>query len=377
MSEFLSPELQELGLTPFFIQQLHALAVDHELLDQVVGRVACERRGQYEVISAGGTLRASLSGRLEHQLGEDDRPAVGDWVVLTPADPVGRIQYVLERQGVLRRVGVDGTSHAQTLAANVDLCCIVSALTSEDAGVHAQRRALNPRRIERYLRTAHDSHVPALVLVNKADLLPGEVARERVAELAQELPGARIALVSAQNRQGLESLWDELSPGSSAVLLGSSGVGKSTLVNALLGEVAQRIGAERSDDTRGRHTTTERQLLRLENGALLIDTPGMRELALWADSETDASSGFADIDALAKACHFRDCRHHGEPGCAVLAAVESGTLSQERLDSARKLERELLHQQSRVDARLRTAQQQAFKIRARASRKHMREKGRI
>jgi ribosome biogenesis GTPase / thiamine phosphate phosphatase len=377
MSEFLSPELLELGLTPFFIQQLHALAAEHELLEQVVGRVACERRGEYEIFGAGGTWRASLSGRLEHQLGEDDRPAVGDWVVLTPADPVGRIQRVLERQGVLRRVGVDGTSHAQTLAANVDLCCIVSALTTADAGVHAQRRALNPRRIERYLRTAHDSRIPALVLVNKADLLPEELARERIDELSRELPDARIVLVSAQTRQGLGALWDELAPGGSAVLLGSSGVGKSTLVNALLGSEAQKIGAERSDDTRGRHTTTERQLLRLQNGALLIDTPGMRELALWADSDTDASSGFADIDALAEACHFRDCHHRGEPGCAVEAAIAAGELSQERLDSARKLERELLHQQTRVDARLRSAQQQAWKIRARASRKHMKEKGRV
>ena len=376
MSEFLSAQLLALGLTPFFIQQLHALAAEHGLEQQVVGRVACERRGEYEVIAAHGTLRASLSGRLEHQLGADDRPAVGDWVVIAPADPVGRIVHVLERQGVLRRVGVDGTSHAQTLAANVDLCCIVSALTTEDAGVHAQRRALNPRRIERYLRTARDSHVPALVLVNKADLLPAEQARERIAELADELPGARVVLVSAQTRQGLEALWDELSPASSAVLLGSSGVGKSTLVNALLGAEAQKIGAERSDDTRGRHTTTERQLLRLQNGALLIDTPGMRELALWADSDTDASSGFDDIDALAEACHFRDCRHQGEPGCAVAAAIETGTLAQERLDSARKLERELLHQQTRVDARLRSAQQQAFKIRTRASRQHMKEKGR-
>lgn len=377
MSEFLSPELQQLGLTPFFMQQLHALEAEHALLDQIVGRVACERRSEYEIISARGILRASLSGRLEHQLGEDHRPAVGDWVAVAPADPVGRIQHLLERQSVLRRVGVDGTSHAQTLAANVDTCCIVSAFTTEDAGVHAQRRALNPRRIERYLRTAHDSHISALVLVNKADLLAPEPAAERIDELERELPGARIVLVSAQTGSGLRALWDELAPGSSAVLLGSSGVGKSTLVNALLGQETQKIGAERSDDTRGRHTTTERQLLRLQNGALLIDTPGMRELALWADSETEAGSGFADIDALAEACHFRDCHHQGEPGCAVAAAIEAGTLSQERLASARKLERELRHQQSRVDVRLRTAQQQASKIRARATRKHMKEKGRI
>jgi ribosome biogenesis GTPase len=341
----------------------------------VVGRIACERRAEYEVITARGVLRASLSGRLEHQLGHDDRPAVGDWVLIAPADPVGRVEHVLERQGVLRRVGVDGTSHAQTLAANVDLCCVVCALTSEDADVHARKRALNPRRIERYLRTAQGSHVPALVVVNKADLLPLELARERVAELQRELPEARIALVSAQAKQGLDALWSELLPGSSAVLLGSSGVGKSTLVNALLGEETQKIGAERSDDTRGRHTTTERQLRRLQNGALLIDTPGMRELALWADAETDTSSGFGDIDALAGSCHFRDCRHQGEPGCAVAEAIEAGTLAQERLDHARKLERELLHQRARVDVRLRAAKQQAFKARTRASRKNMKEKG--
>jgi ribosome biogenesis GTPase / thiamine phosphate phosphatase len=379
MSEFISVELQALGLTPFFLQQLHGLVAEHELdlSKSRLGRVACERRGEYEVITGRETLRASLSGRLEHLLGDDERPSVGDWVLVEPADPVGRVEHLLQRQGVLRRVGVDGTSRAQTLAANVDLCCVVCALTGEDADVHARRRALNPRRIERYLRTAHESRVPALVVVNKADLLPAELARERIEELQRELPDARVVLVSAQTQQGLGALYSELLPGSSAVLLGSSGVGKSTLVNALLGEAAQRIGAERSDDTRGRHTTTERQLLRLQNGALLIDTPGMRELSLWADAESDISSGFADIEAFAASCHFRDCRHQGEPGCAVAAAIAAGTLTQERLDHANKLERELRYQQARVDVRLRTAKHNASKALSRASRKRTKEKGRL
>jgi ribosome biogenesis GTPase len=375
MFDVLSAELRQLGLTPFFVQQLQALELERGLEGSVVGRISCERRGEYEVATGGGSLRAALSGRLEHELG-DDRPAVGDWVVVEPADPVGRVQHVLERQGALKRVGVDGTSRAQLLAANVDLCCVVCALTDDDGSLHARRRAMNPRRIERYLRTAHESHIPALVLVNKADLLPEAEALARVDELAAELPGARILLVSAMSRFGLDELWRELEPGSSAVLLGSSGVGKSTLVNALLGHEAQKVGAERQDDTRGRHTTTERHLLRLQNGALLIDTPGMRELALWADDDTDVNGGFDDIEQLSEGCRFRDCRHEGEPGCAVAAAVESGQLTKERIEHAHKLRRELLHQQTRHDARLRSQQQQVWKARTRASRQHQKEKGR-
>ena len=371
MSEFLVPELQALGLSGFFLQQLHVLSSDG-----VVGRVACERRSEYEVITARGLLRAALSGRLEHALSDDDWPTVGDWVVVEPAEPVGRVQHVLERQSVLRRVGVDGTSRAQNLAANVDVCAVVCALTAGD-DAHVRRRALNPRRIERYLTTAASNRIAALVLVNKADVVAADEAEAALAELADALPTARVLLVSAHTGQGLAELSAELAPGSSAVLLGSSGVGKSTLVNALLGQELQRVSAERTEDARGRHTTTERQLLKLATGALLIDTPGMRELALWADDETELDAGgFADIEQLAQGCHFRDCRHAGEPGCAVLAAIEAGTLAAERLQHARKLERELLHQRRRVDVRLRAAKQQEWKARSRASRAHMKQKGR-
>lgn len=360
-------ELFALGLSPFFVQQLH------EAPEGVLGRVACERRGQYEIQTAQGVLQAALSGRLLHVLPEDDRPTVGDWVVLQIADPVCRVEHVLERQGVLRRASVDGSSRAQNLAANVDLCCIVAACSNGD--VHTRRRALNPNRIQRYLTTAENCRIPALVWLNKADVLSPEEAEAARDELLSVLPHARVLLLSARTGLGLAELRAELPRGNSAVLLGSSGVGKSTIVNALLGSDVQNTSPERADDSRGRHTTTERQLLQLAHGGLLIDTPGMRELALWADADDEASPGFADIAAFAEHCHFRDCQHQGEPGCAVEAAIDAGQLGPERLAQLHKLERELRHQRARVDVRLRQAEHNRWKLIGRANRKRQRLTG--
>lgn len=364
----LSPELNELGFSPFFLQQLSA-----ETPGANVGRVICERRGQYLVQCAGGIERASLAGRLLHEAARDDHPTVGDWVVVEPADPVGRIVQVLERQSVLRRVAVGGSSRAQNLAANVDICCVVAALSAGD--VHAQRRSLNARRVERYLVTARQSRVPAIVVVNKADVVEAEPARQACADLARELGAVRVLAVSAHSGAGLAELRAELPPGNSAALLGSSGVGKSSLVNALIGSELQRTSPERSEDARGRHTTTERQLVKLAHGALLIDTPGMRELALWADTE-EPSAHSSELEELAQACRFRDCRHEGEPGCAVAAAIEAGQLPAERLAHARQLERELLRQRTRVDARLREQRQRRVKQQSALARARMKDKWR-
>lgn len=374
-----SPALEALGLSHFYRSQLGVLNAElRELAARwVVARIVCERRGEYELLSERGPLRASLSGRLEHELGEQGRPCVGDWALVEPAEPVGRVQWVLERHSLLRRRSVDGSSRAQTLAANVDLCCVVCALTPDDSDLHTERRALNARRIERYLRAAHDSRIPALVLINKADLASPERAAARMEELVRALPGTKIELVSAQTEQGLSSLRSQLNDGCTAVVLGSSGVGKSTLVNRLLGRELQRTGEARDHDARGRHTTTERELLLLPGGGILIDTPGMRELSLWADADTDVSlSGFEDIDELAAGCRFRDCQHQGEPSCAVRAAIESGSLAPERLEHVHKLARELLHQQARVDVRVRAAERNRWKAVTRATRAHMKDKGR-
>ncbi|HYO96124.1 MAG TPA: ribosome small subunit-dependent GTPase A [Polyangiaceae bacterium] len=374
-----SPALEALGLSAFYRHQLGVLDAElGELAARwVVARIVCERRGEYELLSERGSLRASLAGRLEHELGEASRPCVGDWALVEPAEPVGRVQWVLERHSVLRRRSVDGSSRAQTLAANVDLCCVVCALTPEGSDLHTERRALNPRRIERYLRAAHDSRISALVLVNKADLASPEHAAARLDELGRALPGTKVELVSAHSEQGLSSLRSHLSDGCTAVVLGSSGVGKSTLVNRLLGRELQRTGQTREQDARGRHTTTERELLLLPGGGILIDTPGMRELSLWADADTDVSlSGYDDIDELAAGCRFRDCQHRGEPGCAVRAAIASGSLAAERLEHVHQLARELVHQQTRVDARVRSAERTRHKAIARAARARMKEKGR-
>jgi len=364
-------ELEQLGFTPFFSLQI-AGALDATK----VARVMAEHRGEYELAGVGPARRAVLAGRLQHELSEAERPTVGDWVLLADAAPLTRIERMLERQNALRRVVVGGSSRAQNLAANVDLCCVVAALSDGDERV--RHRSLNAHRIQRYLTLAESSRIPALVLINKADVLGADAAEQARAELSNELPEARTLLVSAHTGLGLEELRAELPAGSTAVLLGSSGVGKSTLVNALLGAPRLRTGAEREGDARGRHTTTARQLLRLEHGALLIDTPGMRELALWADAtdDTDTPDGFDDIAALALHCRFRDCAHGGEPGCAVNSAVESGALSAARLEHAHKLQRELLHQKRRVDQRLRAERQRQVKAAVREARVRTKDKWR-
>ena len=366
--------LERLGFNAFFQGQFLSLfASDDAPSNAVVARVLSEARGQYLVSLGEGTRRAVLAGRLKHAA---TRVCIGDFVVLEgdAADTLARIVHVFERSSLFQRKAPGGTSEAQLIAANVDLAIVVCALADDDADPHAQSHGLNARRIERYLRAVRDAPARALVAINKADL--SLRAAEHAARLRAELRGVEVVTVSAERGDGLNALSSQLLPGTTAVLVGSSGVGKSSLTNCLLGEQAQTVSAVRENDTRGRHTTTGRELFVLPSGALLIDTPGMREFALFADEETElVSTGFPEIDELSPACRFRNCRHQSEPGCAVLAAVEAGNVAGERLDQAHKFERELAWQRDRHDPLRMREVRSVWRARTRSSRADQKQRG--
>ena len=342
--------LLRLGFNEFFQTQFQALlAMGDALPDAQLARVLSEARGQYLVSDGERTRRAVLAGRLKHA---EIRVCVGDFVLLECEDDntltLTRIVYALARSSLFQRRLPGGTSQAQLIAANIDLAIVVCALAAEDADPHARSHGLNLRRIERYLQAIRQAPARALVLLNKADLSPS--AALHAERLRAALRGVPVLLASAEDGAGLAELESELGPGTTAVLVGSSGVGKSSLTNRLMQVAVQTVSAVRDSDTRGRHTTTGREIFVLPGGGLLLDTPGMREFALFADADSELeSTGFAEIDALAPACHFRDCRHQSEPGCAVLAAIDRGDVASERLEQAHKFERELAWQRDRHD----------------------------
>jgi ribosome biogenesis GTPase len=313
-------------------------------------RVAREERGRYLLIGTFGERSGALAGRLRHEArARLDLPAVGDWVAARfGAGGTGVVHAVLPRSSAFVRKAAGEATVEQVVAANVDTVFVISGLDLD----------LNPRRLERYLAAAWESGASPVVLLNKSDLADDPAAC--VAEIEAVALGVPVLAVSALERRGLEALGPWLVPGRTVALLGSSGAGKSTLLNALLGEQRQATRAVRAHDSRGRHTTTWRELVALPGGALLVDTPGMRELAVWGGDE-GLDGTFPDIAALAAACRFRDCGHAGEPGCAVREAVEGGTLDAARLESWHKLRRELRWLARRQDARARAEEEARWK----------------
>ena len=358
--------LERLGFSAFFQTRFRALSAAGEVSPNArVARVVSEARGQYAVSDGVRTLRAVIAGRLSHAA---IRVCVGDFVLLErESGELARIEYAFQRSSLFQRRLPGGTSESQLIAANVDLAVIVCALAEEHADPHAHAHGLNPRRIERYLRAIRDAPARPLVLLNKADLTP--IAALHAERLRAELPEVPVLLASAEEGAGLGELESQIEPGATAVLVGSSGVGKSSLLNRLMQAPVQRVGEVRAADTRGRHTTTGRELFMLPGGGLLLDTPGMREFALFADDDTElGSSGFPELDALASLCRFRDCGHSSEPGCAVLAAVAEGTVLAERLEQAGKFERELSWQRERHDPQRLREMRALHRVRTRAHR---------
>ncbi|MEM9151159.1 MAG: ribosome small subunit-dependent GTPase A [Cyanobacteria bacterium P01_F01_bin.3] len=349
-------KLEDLGWSETFAHSFECWIEPHASKDYQVGRVAIAHRSQYHLYTERGNAKATLTGKFRHQAQTtEDFPAVGDWVVVRPQPetPQYLIDAVLPRRSQIVRQASGTRTTAQLIATNIDTLFLVSGLDHD----------FNLRRIERYLSLAWKSGAQPVVILNKADVCVNiEEKQKAVEESAIAVP---VIPLSALHQDNLTALNPYLNPGKTVALLGSSGVGKSTLTNQLLGKEQQSTQAVREDDSRGRHTTTHREMLILPSGALLIDTPGMRELQLWStDQTTDQGSGslnlwegaesgieetFQDIEKLAAQCRFRNCQHGSEPGCAIQAAIDSGELSHKRWNSYQKLQREQAYQHRRQD----------------------------
>jgi ribosome biogenesis GTPase len=348
--------LHSLGWNSHF-QNLWDSTISHGLIP---ARVVEEQRKTYRVIAECGELAAEVTGRLRHSAADrKDFPAVGDWVAIgsVTSERKALIHAILPRRTSLSRKAAGERTAEQILVTNVDIVFVVTSLNAD----------FNLRRIERYLAAIWDSGADPVVVLNKSDLCRDPDAR--VAEIGAIAPGVSVHILSAIQGQGLDELAPYIGPRKTVVLLGSSGVGKSTIINCLLGSEVQTTRQIRSDDDRGRHATTYRRLFLMPTGGVLIDTPGMREFQPW-HAETGLGEAFDDIAELAKQCRFNDCSHDTEPGCAVNDAIASGSLDQSRLLSYEKLHREQQFLDRRHDAAARSEQRKVRKRISKAIKLH-------
>jgi ribosome biogenesis GTPase len=360
--------MADLGWNDFFEQHFEPFG-DHGLIP---ARVAQEHRQHYVVYCERGQMQAEVSGKFRHEAGSREGfPAVGDWVAASvrPGEPKAIIHAILPRRSCFSRKAVlsggmpdtGGRTEQQVVAANLDAVFLVSGLDGE----------FNLRRIERYLSVAWESGTAPVVVLNKADVC--DDVERHVREAASIAPGVPVHTISAAQNEGLAVFRQYLSSGKTGAFLGSSGVGKSTIINALLGAERLRVTPVRDYDKKGRHTTSGRELFLLPTGGVVIDTPGMRELAMWNDQD-GLSRTFDDVEELARGCRFRDCRHQGEPGCAVKTAIEEGRLDAGRLVSYLKLKKELAHLSMRKDQRARLDGKKRWKAISLAARKIKKQK---
>ena len=355
--------LQDLGWDDRWAAAFEAMASD----DMVPARVTIEFNHIYRGVAPAGELQLQHAGRFKHRaLERSQLAAVGDWVVVKPApgEASGTIEAVLPRRSHFSRKVAGELTEEQVVAANIDTVFVVMGLDGD----------YNLRRLERYLLLAYESGAVPVVLLSKADLSADVSGAERETEAVAQ--GAAVYPVSVVTGRGLADVLRHLGPGRTGALLGSSGVGKSTLINALVGEALLRTQEVRVSDSRGRHTTRHRQLIVLPGGrGLLIDTPGMRELQLW-DVTQATREAFDDIDALGSQCHFTDCRPRDEPRCAVKQAVADGRLPADRLASYVKLQEELVALDARKDARALIDEKRRSKVMGKALKQFQKQRGR-
>lgn len=346
MPQYSTYNLKSLGWDDHFSNAFRSL----QMPDVIPGRVFTLEKDICHVFTAEGEFAAQLSGKMRYESGGwDEYPAVGDWIAVKPLPGEAKaiIRAILPRKTKFSRQAAGGRqrlqgwkTEEQVVAANVDTVFLVSGL---DGG-----RSLNLRRIERYLAIARASGANPVIILNKADLCEDIEGRIRYVERAAY--GVPIHAVSALAGMGLDGLKLYLYPGSTVALLGSSGVGKSALINALLGEKRLVTAEVREKDKEGRHTTTRRELFLLPEGGMVIDTPGMREIQVWGD-EKSLDNAFADIAGLAENCRFSDCRHGSEPGCAVREALRTGRLDAGHFNHYLQLQREMRFQLARQEGK--------------------------
>lgn len=327
--------IADLGWNDFFSRNFDKF----ESQGLIPARVAREERERYQILCETGELTGEITGKLRHSAESRlDFPAVGDWVAISPFEDIAIIHGVLPRKSKFLRKDAGLTTDEQVVAANVDFVFLVTGLDND----------FNIRRLERYLTSAWDSGAKPVIVLNKTDLC--ENLEERLEEVGSSAVGCDILPISAKSGDGIDAVRGLIAPGVTAAFLGSSGVGKSTIINAMLGEERLKTGAVREYDQRGRHTSTWRELITLPDGGIVIDTPGMRLLKLWSGDESLAGS-FDDIEELAKHCKFGDCTHGNEPGCAVQKAMETGELDEGRYGNYLKMQKEIAFLERRKDAK--------------------------
>ncbi|HYG82287.1 MAG TPA: ribosome small subunit-dependent GTPase A [Pyrinomonadaceae bacterium] len=344
---FHAHRLAALGWGEFFEESFRPFAAS----GYEAARVALEHKHFYGVYAERGELLAETAGKLRHEAASREAlPAVGDWVVIRARPEGGRatIHAVLPRRSKFTRKAAGSRTEEQLVGANIDTVFLVTSLNQD----------FNLRRVERYLIVAWDSGANPVVVLSKSDL--SDEVGNRVAEIQEAAKGVPVHAVSVVTGEGLDELAQYIRAGQTVALLGSSGVGKSTLINHLAGRDLQRTQEVREHDERGRHTTTHRELILLPQGGLVLDTPGMRELQLW-DGEGGLRLAFNDIEALARDCYFSDCRHRDEPGCAVRDALDKGAIDAARYQSYEKLQKELGYLSRKQDKRAQITEKQRWK----------------